>query len=303
MKPDDINGRWRDVLLALGLDEKTLSGKNGPCPICGGKDRFRFTNHANAGLYYCSQCGPGDGITLLEKFHNWDFRETMREIERVAGNCRVEPTPKRDGTARLRKVWRGLVPASDNWDIRRYLKNRGLQPAPGLKAHPSLEYWDGKRVAGRYPAMVGVVLDAAGEGVTLHCTYIHQGRKAPVESPKKIFTCKAGKTLTGSAVRLYPAGETLGIAEGIETAMAAHRLFSVPVWSCLFNHGLERFEPPDGVKSVVVFGDNDKSAAGQASAYTAAHKLAVAGYLTSVELPPREGMDFNDVLLARREIA
>jgi putative DNA primase/helicase len=24
------------------MDERALSGKHGPCPLCGGRDRFRF---------------------------------------------------------------------------------------------------------------------------------------------------------------------------------------------------------------------------------------------------------------------
>lgn len=35
-------GRWRAILLSLGVNERALSGKHGPCPLCGGRDRFRF---------------------------------------------------------------------------------------------------------------------------------------------------------------------------------------------------------------------------------------------------------------------
>lgn len=35
-------GRWPSILAAFGLDERALSGKHGPCPMCGGQDRFRF---------------------------------------------------------------------------------------------------------------------------------------------------------------------------------------------------------------------------------------------------------------------
>ena len=34
--------RWRSILTVLGMDERALSGKHGPCPLCGGRDRFRF---------------------------------------------------------------------------------------------------------------------------------------------------------------------------------------------------------------------------------------------------------------------
>ena len=49
----------------------------------------------------------------------------------------------------------------------------------------------------------------------------------------------------------------LGIAEGIETALAASYRFGVPVWSAI----LESWEPPTGVKRMIVFGDNDENCA------------------------------------------
>ena len=41
---DAAQGRWREILSALGIDESYLRTKPGPCPICGGKDRFRWDN-------------------------------------------------------------------------------------------------------------------------------------------------------------------------------------------------------------------------------------------------------------------
>ena len=42
-------GRWRSILTVLGIDERALSGKHGPCPMCGGKDRFRFDDREGRG--------------------------------------------------------------------------------------------------------------------------------------------------------------------------------------------------------------------------------------------------------------
>jgi len=55
-------GRWKSILTALGADEKTLSGKHTACPLCGGKDRFRFDDKEGRGTYFCSGCGAGDGV-------------------------------------------------------------------------------------------------------------------------------------------------------------------------------------------------------------------------------------------------
>ena len=58
------HGRWPSILSALGLDERALSGRHGPCPMCGGKDRFRFDDKEGRGTYFCSGCGAGDGVQL-----------------------------------------------------------------------------------------------------------------------------------------------------------------------------------------------------------------------------------------------
>ena len=60
-------GRWQGILAELGLSDY-LSGKHGPCPICGGKDRFRWDNKGGNGTYFCNQCGAGDGFKLLQEF-------------------------------------------------------------------------------------------------------------------------------------------------------------------------------------------------------------------------------------------
>jgi hypothetical protein len=68
VKPN-ANGRWKEILSALGVDPATLKNHHGPCPGCGGKDRFRFDNLNGDGTFICSQGGlgetAGDGFELL----------------------------------------------------------------------------------------------------------------------------------------------------------------------------------------------------------------------------------------------
>ena len=45
----EVIGKWPSTLLELGIPEEFLTGKHGPCPMCGGKDRFRFTEHRRMG--------------------------------------------------------------------------------------------------------------------------------------------------------------------------------------------------------------------------------------------------------------
>jgi len=66
-------GRWPGILRSAGLSESSLSGRHGPCPVCGGKDRFRFADKGR-GQFFCQPCGHGDGWKLLQGVLGCDFR-------------------------------------------------------------------------------------------------------------------------------------------------------------------------------------------------------------------------------------
>ena len=102
--------------------------------------------------------------------------------------------------------------------------------------------------------------------------------------------------LAGAAIRLTPVSRTLGIAEGIETALAASELFEAPVWSCIRSTGFESFVPSAAAEHIVIFADNDENFAGQAAAYRAAHRLALKGIEVEVVIPPSVG-DWLDRLI------
>lgn len=40
---------------ATPISERALENKHGPCPICHGKDRYRFDDLEGKGTFYCNQ--------------------------------------------------------------------------------------------------------------------------------------------------------------------------------------------------------------------------------------------------------
>ena len=98
-----------------------------------------------------------------------------------------------------------------------------------------------------------------------------------------------------AAIRLVPAGETLGIAEGIETALSASALFGVPCWAAMSAGMLAAWEPPPEARRIIIFGDNDANYVGQASEYALARRLRSDERVVEVQIPAEAGSDWNDV--------
>jgi putative DNA primase/helicase len=284
---DRVKGRWHGVLPQLGVPAQFLNRKHQPCPLCGGTDRARFDDKDGNGTWICSHCGAGDGIALVMKLHGWDYKRAAEEIEKVAGMVEPEaarpaPDPGKQIGA-MRRTWNAARPIGDT--VRRYLVSRGLR----------VQDLRDLRQAGN--DMLALVRGSDGKGGQVHRTRLTaDGRKA--EDPCRLFM--PGSMPKGAAVRLMPHEDTLGIAEGIETALSAAVLFKVPCWASL-NAGLMRtWEPPGAVKRVLVFADNDTNFTGQRAAYELANRLA-SKVEVAVKMPGAEGVDWNDVLVGKPE--
>ncbi len=300
MKAKDMaHGKWRAVLAQLGIPADALNGKHHACPATGqGEDRFRFADRNGSGNFFCA-CSEGDkgGMALLMCCQGLSYAEAAKEVERVASTATEEADkPKADPRKALNRIRERIKPAGAS--VMRYLRERGLDVAPGVK-QARLTYWEDRRQLGTFDCMVGLILSPANRPQSYHVTYLDGASKATVPCPRKVMT--PVETVTGGAIRLYPAAAQMGVAEGIETAIAAHMLTGLPVWAAANAHGVESFRPPVVCESLVVFGDCDASYTGQAAAYVLAKRMARSGVACEVRIPPAG--DWNDVLLARRKAA
>jgi putative DNA primase/helicase len=282
-------GRWREILPQLGIKTRFLVNRHGPCPLCGGKDRFRWDDRDGTGSYYCNQCGPGPGILLVRKLRGWDHATACRAIDEIIGR---DPPPQREPEQLSRRREKSaehlLAEAADHTIVRRYLTSRGLHTFPNvLLGHRRLAYLEDGRFIGHLPAMLAPVVGPDGELRSVHRTYL-----GAVPGKRKKLLSTVG---TGAAIRLFEPTDQLGIAEGIETAIAAHELFGVPTWATISASIMEGFEPPAVVQRLVIFGDNDSKFGGQKSAYTLAHRLH-RELVVEVKIPTEPGTDWLDVL-------
>ncbi|MCJ2131480.1 toprim domain-containing protein [Methylobacterium sp. E-045] len=296
-------GRWRNLLPLVGVDSRFLSGKQGPCPMCDGKTRFRFDDLEGRGTWICNACGAGDGAELAMRVLGLDFRALAKRIDPLLGEAAqrpVKPTRSQDDCRRsMNDLWRTSHAVTCDDPVGRYLFRRvGLTNVPAcLRCADRLRYQDD--VVSYHPAMIAMVMGHDGIPATLHRTYLAPGgTKADVEVPRRLMP---GTIPDGAAIRLFDPAPVLGIAEGIETAFAAASLFGVPCWAAVSSTMLAKWIPPEDVREIIVFGDSDQKFAGQASAYSLAHRLAMKGWPVRVELPALAGADWNDVLLRKAD--
>lgn len=207
---------------------------------------------------------------------------------------------------RNRRLWAECVPVTLGDPVALYLKRRGfgevLVSTPEvLRIYAALPYWHGGEALGMFPAMVAPIVSPDGRTLALHRTYLTvDGRKADVPSVKKL-TGAAG-LLGGACIPLHqPARGCIGIAEGIETALAACVASRVPTVAAYCAGNLAAWKWPASVQRLVIFADADK--AGR----EAADKLrarALAGQVRCEVLTPlTEGADWCDVWTSRDAIA
>ena len=283
----DAVGRWPVILSRLGIDAG--DGKHKPCPVCGGKDRFRFDDKNGRGTWICNQCGSGDGIGLIKSVLNLEYADAMQRVADIVGHVDRIPRqcrPRTDvGKNRMRLIdlWESSQALSGTDPVSKYLRGRGLLMATvDVRFCPDCYESETKS---KMPAMVAKVRNAQGRPVSIHRTYLNGTGKAPIKSPKKMMP--RTEPLAGAAIRLFKTDDTVGVAEGIETAMAATQLFGTPTWATISSTLMESFEPPDDIRRVIVFGDCDANFTGQAAAYKLAKRLYLKDHVVDVKIPDR----------------
>lgn len=299
---NNSSGRWKGILDGLGIDVGT--GEHRFCPICSSgdpdSDRFRFDDNGK-GSWFCNQCSPkaGDGFGLVMKFFNIPFLDAVVKVSEIIGSgipvSMGKQKPSFDVKKALNELWTASKPLAGSDIASRYLHARGIVLTPDNVRYNET-CWESSTKT-KMPAMISRFTDVNGKPISLHRTYLAGDKKADIKSPRKMFTPL--EPLSGGAIRLFKSqNNTLGIAEGIETAIAAKQITQIPTWAAVSSTLLKAFQPPDEIRRLVIFADADANFCGQQAAYTLANRLQGKDIIIEVELP-EIGKDFNDCLQDR----
>jgi Toprim domain-containing protein/CHC2-type zinc finger protein len=282
----------------------------GPCPHCGGVDRFSL--NVRKQVWNCRGCDKGgrvidllihvDGLTFVDAVETlakgtWERRPPRKQ----AG----EDKAARNGENAMR-IWRGAQPIGPL--ARTYLgavRKIDIDQIPDinsvLRFEPRCPF--GER---RLPCLITLVRAiATNEPMAIQ-------RTALDAHGRFIDRWGLGPKM-GGAIKLWPAASpvaragldacpTLIVGEGMETTASAATRISwrgaslQPAWALIDRVNLAALPVIDGVERLVVLVDRDKSGDGQKAAATCARRWRDARR-DAWRLTPDEIGDFNDLVL------
>ncbi|MDW5511898.1 primase-helicase zinc-binding domain-containing protein [Serratia proteamaculans] len=291
-------GHWPVLLPALGI-HITAGGRAQPCPVCGGKDRFRFDNLQGRGTWFCNQCGGGDGLNLVEKALDVTTKEAAVKVAGVLGepsgsalpeyNPQQEQQDKAQARNNAAQQARQLLASARQQAGNTYLTAKGWPDSDTLTLQgPSM------RVGGITYQPGDLLLpltDSAGDVVNVQL----------------INAAGDKRTLAGGqakhACHFLPGQDNavIWLTEGYATGLTVHQLTGESVCVALSANNLPamaqqlRAQYPDAL--LLLAADNDENGTGQARAAEAAQ---LSGGKPAL---PSETGDWNDVYLQQGKLA
>lgn len=297
-----------DIGLIAQAHRLTLRGdKNlaGPCPHCGGIDRFWINLPRQQ--FGCRGCGAhGRGaIDLLVFLDGVPFVEAVEKLDGRSGQARTIPDVKKDHSKFALDIF-CEAQSPEGTPVEAYLDRRGLRPPSSavVRYHPCCPF-GGKSV----PAMVALVRNiTTNKPQAVHRTALdHDGNKIGVPVGDRCFDRMTLAPTAGGAIKFTADADVsiaLGIGEGIETALSLQRLpewFGSPVWSVLSATGIRDFPVLPGIETLFVGVDHDKPdsfgrRAGQEAATAVTVRWRAAGHDVLLAFPEIEDQDINDVM-------
>jgi phage/plasmid primase-like uncharacterized protein len=297
-----IAGRIIEQAQAVRIEDECerrgiqLKGKGadrcGPCPVCGGTDRFAI--NIGKQVFYCRNCNVGgDVIALVRHLNDCTFAEAVELLTGEQARTPAQPPANKQ--------------PSDNYEQEQHRKAAWLwsqrKPIIGSIVEPYLRGL--RKITCALPATLGF-LPARGDhppaiiaafalvdepepgllGVPRNVEAVHLTKLRPDGSGKADI--KPNKIIIGSPgklpITLAPATDLLGLAitEGIEDALTAHQATGLGAWAAGNAGQMPKLAGviPDYVESVTIFAHNDENGAGQ----NGARELAQALYRRGIEV-------------------
>lgn len=285
-------GGWAGLFLKEGVNESYLSSRKGPCPKCGGVDRFHFS--PESGDCYCQQCHAvsSDRRNGIEGLHWWlgiSHQEVISKVEsyqRETGHrLAIEVRESADRSEDIAAAIRQSTPAASSPEAMAYLEGRGLcvdYPAE-MADIKFVREWEFEADQ-ESDCLVSILKDGKGLPQAVLLTAIEDAKKAFGDDSRRFVG-----PVTGSCLTLGAADPTVVLAEGLETGLAlmesvrrAGRSWQIRVAGSAAN--LDTCPIPDACTTVIIAADLDD--AGQRAAIKAAQVIRKTRRVVSIATPP-----------------
>jgi phage/plasmid primase-like uncharacterized protein len=307
-----------DELARRGFHLRGRIERAGPCPVCGGTNRFSINTQKQ--LWNCRGCGKGgDVIDLVQHIDGCDFNAACTTLIGERKRCTPQPktvskarkspvnqltpepatvTGRDSGEDEQRKleqadaIWRATQPLGP--EAIDYFGRRGIDidmvpRRGGLRFHPRCP-WQGDTVACIVGRFTGAI-DCKLRGIW----------RRPLNGMKP----KALGPMAGCVIRLWPDAAVeygLVLGEGVETTLAAATLIRhrgtllQPAWAACSAGNMESFPMLSGIDALTLLVDNDATGTGQKVAAECAARWSAAGREVTRLTPKKTGTDFNDLV-------
>ena len=310
-----LENRKVEALVSLGVDETVFNGRHQPCPVCGGKDRFRWDEKYPTPAI-CNQCGKKGWVKFASDVCDISYRDLAFRLKDIYGEIMNTTVTKIDNNSSTERARRRVHKILDDPKpiagtiAEEYLHSRNLSidlMGEDYFYKPLLEYWDTSNPSnpvskGHVPALVGKIRDCNGEVVGVQVTYLAAGQNG-IRKKRKTITFAPYR---GGGIWITPKkSESIIVSEGLETCLAYEILAKSgsTLVAALDEGGLCDFKPPEWVKSIEILGDPDESFVGQAAAYILAKQLSHISEVrvripNIIEDRSAYGIDYCDLLKA-----
>lgn len=278
------------------------------CPICSKKKSFRinwnqkidppqYSGICTCGSYplYKLIIETGADIHAINDAIGFKYGDDKHEAPPIKREPKIE---------KLLSIFRESEPLRNVQGAVDYLHARGIYDLPSYlcRATSSLPHYnaDGVKV-GEFDAIVSCATDALGKPAYMHITWVENGKKAPVEMPRKQYGLLGNTIKPRCSIKFSNKSPSiLAVGEGQESCLSYQSIYGVTSESCLNAGLLMDYRPPEYVKELHIIADNDHSFAGQAHAAMLKHRVILKCKWVEkivIRTPSELKKDFNDVLL------
>jgi CHC2 zinc finger/Toprim domain len=268
------------------------SERVGPCPVCGGRDRFSI--NLKKQVWNCRGCGKGgDVVDLVQHIDGVGFKDAVKTL---AGNERKPIVPvkmparsthaapassKCDASVAFANPIRRCVVRrvdGDNtefalriWDeagdphvsrVQRYFERRRLDLSDDIagrvvKFHASCPWRNPDGTSERRPCMITAFRSIADDSLRAI------QRTALTDDGQKIGRLSLG-LMGGAAIKIdadEDVEQGLTIGEGFETCLAGRQLGFRPVWALGSAGAIANFPVLSGIDALTIHAETDDSGA------------------------------------------